>query len=75
MAALDFGGGLRAAIAAKGWRIADFARRAGVQEKNLYEQMKRNNVKLETVERYAITLGISTSKLIRLAEAAGKKTS
>lgn len=61
---LNVAGGLRAVLQARGISVSELCRRAGVNQKNYYTQMSRNNVLLSTVERYADALDMPLSELV-----------
>lgn len=60
--------GLRAALAQRGVTIAAFAKMIGVDPKNIYTQMARNGIRMQTLPRYAAALDMKPSEFLALCE-------
>lgn len=65
---IDLSRGLRAALAQRDVTIAAFAKVVGVDPKNIYTQMRRNGVRMQTLPRYAAALGMKPSEFLALCE-------
>lgn len=65
---IDFAGGLRAVLKERGITIRAFAAMVGVQDKNLHQQFKRQDLRLSSLVKWADALNIPPSELLRAME-------
>lgn len=65
---IDFAGGLRAVLKERGITIRAFAALVGVQDKNLHQQFKRQDLRLSSLVKWADALNIPPSELLHEME-------
>lgn len=70
---MDIRGGLRAVLSRRDMTIKAFAQLVGVHDKNVHFTLRRNNLRFDTLIRWADALGLKPSELVREAELAGAK--
>lgn len=74
-ALVDIGGGLRAALAYRGMTVKQLADATGIDAKNIYTQLNRNAIRMDTFLKWARALNMPPSELMGFAERAAQKTS